>query len=139
MRSSTQAVTSSISAQCASALFLRRADESEAAVRDLSGRSAVTATFSATVFAAVEEVRDHAGERAPTPIVAAGPAPGGVVVWFIPSPGPLAAIVDNSGRWTMLSAGSAAGEIPEIPLDVLVWENELFILTPEGILVYALS
>jgi hypothetical protein len=85
----------------------------------------------------VAELRDLAGERVVTPVVAAGPAPVGILIWLIGNPSEIVAgIVDPSGSWTLLANRTGTDELPRIVQDVLLWDDELFVLAEDGIRVY---
>lgn len=80
-----------------------------------------------------------APERRVTPIFAAGPAPDGIVVWLIGKNDPAGAIWTTSGEWIPIRLSPTVFEsFPTYPSDVLVWSEELFVLTGEGIRVYRL-
>jgi hypothetical protein len=83
--------------------------------------------------------QDPAGERSVTPIVSAGEAPGGVVVWFVGEGDPAGAVVDMDGGWQAIRVSPDMESLPANPLDVLLREQEIFLLTSEGLRVYRVN
>lgn len=75
-----------------------------------------------------------------TPIIAAGASPDGLVVWLTGKNDPAGGLLRAAtGAWVELRIGAEVmDDFPEFPLDVLVADHELFVLTSEGLLVYAL-
>lgn len=90
------------------------------------------------VSARVESLRDPAGERRVVPIIAAGPAPEGIVVWFVGDGDLGGGIVTPRGEWTWIHRGSAV-TVPENPSDVMIWGEELLVLTGDGVRVFRLG
>lgn len=115
--------------------------------RGSDGHTMVDSLPAATLAAARHAVDSLAagydeGEVRITPIVAAGPAPDGIVVWLIGSTDPAGAILRPSGEWTPIRLSGAlqfAGAFPGNPGDVFIWDDELFVLATDGLRVYELA
>ncbi len=83
--------------------------------------------------------QDPARERVLNPIFAAGEAPGGVLVWFTARGNPAGAVVDRAGAWRAITAREGLEELPANPFGVLLREQELFLLTSDGVRVFRVS
>lgn len=93
----------------------------------------------ASVSRVVDSLKAAAPERQVTPIIAAGEAPDGVLVWFAGPGKNRGAILDSSGSWTEVRVEPhLRAEFPPNPADVFIWEDELFVLTEDGVRVYGL-
>lgn len=75
-------------------------------------------------------------DRWATPILHAGPATDGVVVWFPLDTGPIAALVTPDGRWTPILPGT--GERPGYPSSILMVNDRLYVGSSDGIRAYPL-
>ncbi|HUE97043.1 MAG TPA: hypothetical protein VMN39_10305 [Longimicrobiaceae bacterium] len=94
----------------------------------------------ASVTRVVDSLTAGAPERVVTPIIAAGEAPGGVLVWFAGPGENWGAILDSAGSWTEVRVEPhLRAEFPPNPADVFIWDDELFVLTQDGVRVFGLG